>query len=132
MSLSSSEDGGIRTWKPINGKSVKTWTAHSGGTLSAHFDEKGQVVSSGRDKTVKLWDENGKAIRTISGFKDIVMETRLSHDGTKVISGDWSGEIKVWNATDGKLVGSLSGNPQTIQARILQARASVEKAHQGL
>ena len=126
--LSSSEDGGIRTWEMINGKSVKTWTAHSGGTLSAHFDEKGQVVSSGRDKTVKLWDENGKGIRTISGFKDIVMETRLSHDGTKVISGDWSGEIKVWNATDGKLVGSLSGNPQTIQARILQARASVEKA----
>ena len=126
--LSSSEDGGIRTWEMINGKSVKTWTAHSEGTLSAHFDEKGKIVSSGRDKTVKLWDENGKGIRTISGFKDIVMETRLSHDGTKVISGDWNGEIKVWNASDGELIGSLSGNPQTIQARILQAQASLEKA----
>ena len=126
--LSSSEDGGIRTWEMINGKSVKTWTAHSEGTLSAHFDEKGKIVSSGRDKTVKLWDENGKGIRTISGFKDIVMEARLSHDGTNVISGDWNGEIKVWNATDGELIGSVSGNPQTIQARILQAQAYLEKA----
>ncbi|HAY74855.1 MAG TPA: hypothetical protein DCY32_04205 [Opitutae bacterium] len=126
--LSASEDGGIRTWEMINGKSVKTWTAHSAGILSAHFDEKGQVVSSGRDKTVKLWDQNGKGIRTVSGFKDIVMEARLSHDGAKIISGDWSGEIKVWNSADGKLLRTLSGNPPSIESRIAQARSFLEKS----
>ena len=76
----------------INGKQVRTWNAHSGGTLSAHYAQNGNIVTAGRDKTVKFWDGNGKGLRTISGFADIVMESRLSHDGSKIIAGDWTGK----------------------------------------
>ena len=46
------------------------------------------------------------------------MEARLSHDGTKIIAGDWSGQVFVWNAKDGKKMGSLSSNPPMIEDRV--------------
>ena len=120
--LSGSEEGSVRTWEMINGKQVKTWNAHDGGVLSAHYAINGNIVTSGRDKKVKFWDGDGKALQTISGFSDIVVESRLSHDGSKIIAGDWSGRLSVWNANDGKELGSLSLNPPLIQDRILSAQ----------
>ena len=119
--LSASEEGAVRTWEMINGKQVRTWNAHSGGVLSAHYAQNGNIVTAGRDKTVKFWDGNGKALRTISGFADIVMETRLSHDGSKIIAGDWTGKVGVWNSADGKHLGDLNANPPTLETRITLA-----------
>ncbi len=130
--LSASEEGALRTWEMINGKQVKTWNAHNGGALSAHYAKNGNIVSSGRDKSVKFWDTHGKALRTISGFNDIVMESRLSHDGSKIIAGDWTGKVGVWNSADGKLLGHLNTNPPTIQTRIELATNSLSIAEKEL
>ena len=126
--LSASEDGTLRTWEMINGKQVKSWTAHADGVLSAQIDLNSNIVSSGRDKTAKLWDGNGKAITTISGFKDIVIESRLSHDGSKVIAADWLGNVSVWTAKEGKSLGSLNPNPPTISDRIKKEENDLQSA----
>ena len=124
---SASEEGSIRTWAMINGKQISTWGAHSGGSLSVHFDKKGNLVTGGRDKSVKLWNPTGSAIRTISGFHEMVMETRYSHNGARIIAGDWSGAVSVWNASDGKKLGNLSANPPTIASRISSALKLVDE-----
>ena len=103
---SASEDGTVRIWEMINGKQVRTWNAHSSGILSAHYGQNGNIVTSGRDKVVKIWDGNGKGLRTISEFSDIVMEARLSHDGSKIVAGDWTGAVHVFNTSDGKKLAS--------------------------
>ena len=45
----------------------------------------------------------------------------MSHDGSRIIAGDWSGEISVWQTSDGKKIGSLGGNPPQLSARLAQA-----------
>ena len=116
--LSSSEDGTLHTWEMISGKKIKDWEAHPGGVLSAHFDKKANIISSGRDKRVVYWDNNGKEITTISGFKDIVTESRFSQDGQRIVAAEWTGNITVWNPLDGKQHGSLQSNPPSIKKRI--------------
>ena len=137
--LSASEEGAVRTWEMINGKQVRTWNAHSGGTLSAHYAQNGNIVTAGRDKTVKFWDGNGKGLRTISGFADIVMESRLSHDGSKIIAGDWTGKVGIWNSADGKHLGDLNANPPSLETRVTlsseqlaQDQASLKQANEKL
>ena len=115
---SASEEGAVRTWEMNNGKQVKTWNAHGDGTLSIFFDSKGNIVTSGRDKMVKLWKGDGQAIRTIKDFKDIVMEVCYSFDGSRVIAGDWTGHVSIWNSSDGKKIADLSANPPELETRV--------------
>ena len=126
--VSASEEGAVRTWEMINGKQVKTWNAHPDGTLSAYFDPKGKIVTSGRDKMVKLWQGDGKAISTIKDFKDIVMEVCYSHDGSRVIAGDWTGQVSVWNSSDGKKIGELNANPPELTTRIADAKKRLDQS----
>ena len=116
--LSSSEDGTLHMWEMISGKKVRDWEAHPQGVLSAHFDKKANIISSGRDRKVICWNNNGNEIRTISGFKDIVTESRFSQDGQRLIAADWIGNITVWDPLDGKQYGSLQSNPPSIKKRI--------------
>ena len=115
---SASEEGAVRTWEMNNGKQVKTWNAHGDGTLSIYFDSKGNIATAGRDKTVKLWKGDGQAIRTIKEFKDIVMEVCYSFDGSRVIAGDWSGHVSIWNSSDGEKIADLSANPPELETRV--------------
>ena len=111
---SASEDGTVRLWAMVNGKQVKSWTAHGGGTLSVQFNHNGDLVTVGRDKQVKIWDQNGKQKRAIKGFKSIPLEAVFTHDSKRVIVGEWNGSVTVWDAANGKQVGELSANPPTL------------------
>ena len=44
----------------------------------------------------------------------------FSHDGKKFITGDWAGQIQVWNSADGKKLGDLSAAPHPIATRLAE------------
>ena len=119
---SASEDGTVRLWAMVNGKQVKSWTAHGGGTLSVQFNHNGDLVTVGRDKQVKIWDQNGKQKQAIKGFKSIPLEAVFTHDNKRVIVGEWNGSVTVWDAANGKPLGELSANPPTLAKRLDPAR----------
>ncbi|HWB01143.1 MAG TPA: c-type cytochrome domain-containing protein [Pirellulales bacterium] len=120
-----SEDGTVKTWEADTGKVVKSWTAHAGGVLSARFGRNGNIVSSGRDKEVKLWDGQGKQLQTFKGMADQVQEVVLTHDDARVVAGDWTGDIRMWNAKDAVLVAQMIQNPPTLADLLTQQIAEV-------
>lgn len=125
---SSSEDGTVRLWEMNGGKQIKSWGAHGGGTLSVRYTHDGRLVTAGRDKTVKTWDGAGAAQRTFEAFDDIALEATFSHDGARVLGGDWSGELRLWSAADGALVATLPGNPPTLEMQLAQSQSAAEAA----
>jgi hypothetical protein len=127
MLASASEEGRVRVWEMFNGKEVRSWAAHGGGALSVDMDKKGNFVTAGRDRTVKLWKPDGAAIRTISGFSEMTLEARFSHDGTLVVAGDWSGAVGIWNVADGKKLGDLQANPPALNTRLADAQSLVSQ-----
>ena len=119
---SSSEDGTIKLWEMENGQQVKNWNAHGGGASAVNFAMDGRLASCGRDRIAKVWDQNGQQQRAFDAFGDIALRAAFSHDGARIASGDWTGEIRVWNVADGGLAGRLASNPATL-AMVAQAEA---------
>ncbi|MEM8955329.1 MAG: c-type cytochrome domain-containing protein, partial [Verrucomicrobiota bacterium] len=115
----SCEDGKTYLWDMKEGKQIKAWDAHPGGALSVHFANDGKkIVTAGRDKTVKIWDAEGKNLRTIKDFPDIVLHTAFTHDGKRLLAADWTGAVTLWNTEDGAKLAALDSNPPTIAHRI--------------
>jgi len=132
---STSEDTTVRLWEMENGGQIRTWGAHGSGSQSIWFGKDGRLVSAGRDRTVKLWDGNGGAIRTFEAFPDVAMRAVLTYDGARVIGGDWTGQILVWQTADGKRVGTLTPNPAPVTQRLESATkelAALQAAHTAL
>ncbi|QDT35776.1 WD40 domain-containing protein [Stratiformator vulcanicus] len=128
MLASSSEDGKIRLWSPSDGKKLKDFGAHGGGVSDVDFTRDGKLVSVGRDKTAKLWDANGKQLKTFPAFSDIALAVTSSDETGHVIASDWSGEIRVFNTEDDKEVDKLIPNPPRLESRITVAQAAESKA----
>ena len=122
---SSSEDSSIRLWEMENGSNFKTWTAHGGGTQSVKFAHDGRLVSTGRDRVTKLWDGNGTQQKAFEAFADIGLRVGITHDTQRVLAGDWTGQVRVWNVADAKSAFVLSTNPPTLAERVAQATQEV-------
>jgi WD40 repeat protein len=128
---SSSEDSTIRLWEMQNGNQVKNWGAHGGGVSAVEFTRDNRIASTGRDNQAKLWDLNGTAIRGFAGLGDLGMEVAFDSDADRILAGDLTGNIQVWNAKDAAVIGQLSTNPPSLTKRIeatTQAFAAAEAA----
>lgn len=126
---SSSEDGKIALWDIKEGKEIRSWAAHAGGVAWVDFSPDGRLVSCGRDKIAKVWDQNGKALGATQPFSDIALRAALSNE--RIIAGDWTGAIRV-SAIDGKPLGELSANPPTLQDRIAVSQKRLAEAQASL
>jgi WD40 repeat protein len=132
---SASEDGTIKLWEMEGGKQIKSWAAHGGGASSVDFARDGRLVSVGRDQKTRLWDGAGAAAGELAPFGDIALEVAFTHDGARVVAGDWLGEVRMWDVAGGQQVAALTPNPPTLemlvqaQSEVLQAAvAQAEKA----
>jgi WD40 repeat protein len=113
-----SEDTTLRLWEMENGGQLKSWAAHAGGGQSVQFTHDNRLVSCGRDRVVKTWDQNGTAQRSFEALADVAVRSCFTHDGARVVAGDWTGAVRAWQSADGKAVGHLLANPPTVAERL--------------
>jgi len=125
---SCSEDTTIRLWEMQNGNQIKNWGAHGGGVSAVEFTRDNRIASTGRDNTAKLWDINGGALRAFPGLGDLGMEVAFDVETDRMLCGDLTGAIHVWNAKDGGVLGQLNTNPPSLAKRIETAAQSFAAA----
>ena len=127
---SASEDGTIRLWEMNEGKEVKKWNAHGGGVQSVAFTHDGRLVSCGRDRHVKVWNQEGAQAAAQNQFSDLTLAACFSHDGARFIVGDWSGRISVWNSQDAAALGDMSAAPPSIEQRLARLLPERDQARE--
>lgn len=93
-------------------------------TLSGHQSEvtdivinadKKYLVSSSKDKTIRIWDiKNKSCLQVLQGHKDWVRSVLINADNTKIISGgdDWT--IKVWDIKTASCENTLEGHTMPV------------------
>ena len=118
---SAAEDGTLRLWGMLQGNPIKSVNAHPGGATSARFSKDGRIATTGRDRLVKLWDANGSERRKLEPFGDLGTRVDFDPEGSIVIGGDWTGEVRFWDAEDGKRLASFLANPAPLADRLDEA-----------
>lgn len=80
------------------------------GVLDVAFGSKGELVTCGRDQTVRIWGTDGNALKTIrattdtssnaspEGVRVLPLQVVLTSDGATVVAGDSAGQIHSWPA----------------------------------
>lgn len=119
---SASEDGSLKLWSIDQGKMLRSWSANKG-AWTVEFGMDGRLVSGGRDMKAKVWDIEGKSLAETPEQADMVLDAVLTHDGKRIVAGDWSGACTVFGGADGKPVGVLSLNPLPLDKRVSAAAA---------
>ncbi|RPI81552.1 MAG: hypothetical protein EHM42_10465, partial [Planctomycetaceae bacterium] len=119
---SASEDTTIRLWEMTNGTQVKAWGAHGAGAASVAFLRDGRLVSTGRDRVTKIWDQNGAQQLALAALPDLGLRTAFSETQGLVLAGDWTGTVKVFDVKDGRDVATLVTNPAGIAVRLEEAK----------
>ena len=123
---SSSEDGSVKLWEMENGRQIKSWSAHAKGSTCIEFNSDGQILSTGRDSKVKLWDQNGKLIRQYEGLGEIGIATTFCNESKRILASNYSGQVKVWDL-GGKLIGALNLNPPKLSDRLTATKQKLLK-----
>lgn len=123
-----SEDGQVIFWEMNNGRQVRKFVAHNGGTLSIDYARNGEFVTSGRDRTAKIWSASFALKKQLTGFGEMVVATAITHDAKRVFTADWNGKIEAWDTKTFEKLGELSGNPPPIADRIVKLTEELSKA----
>jgi hypothetical protein len=119
---SASKDKTVRIWEMKKGKQVKSWNADGDGLTEICFLPNGNLLTNGREKKVKLWQQDGKQLRAFDGLNDIGMGLAYCGSTARVIAGNLGGEVLVWDRENSTPIGKLNSNPPPISERMIDAR----------
>ncbi len=110
---SAGEDNRIRIWNPdADGKSIREIGGFGGAVFAMLFTPDGKnLLGAGADKSVRVFTDKGATVRRLEGHQDWIYALAVSRDGKMIASGSWDGEIRLWNAADGKLIRSWIAAP---------------------
>src|SRR5438132_4713468 len=80
---------------------VATLKGHTEALYAVAFSPDGKLIATGSfDKTVKLWDQSGKEIRTLNGpaaHQNLVLAVAFSRNGQMLASGSQDNTGKIWD-----------------------------------
>nr|XP_023415715.1 apoptotic protease-activating factor 1 isoform X3 [Loxodonta africana] len=108
--LSWSFDGTVKVWNIITGRIEKDFVCHQDTVLSCDISPDATKFSStSADKTAKIWNFDLLfPLHELSGHTGCVRCSVFSVDSTLLATGDDNGEIRIWNVSNGELLGLCS------------------------
>eukprot|EP01059_Diplonema_ambulator_P013183 TRINITY_DN23706_c0_g1_i5.p1 TRINITY_DN23706_c0_g1~~TRINITY_DN23706_c0_g1_i5.p1 ORF type:complete len:348 (+),score=67.13 TRINITY_DN23706_c0_g1_i5:73-1116(+) len=104
--LSGAQDSKLCLWAKA-GVRCTDLTGHTASISALKVNSNNIAVSCSYDRTLKLWDCNGggQCVGTLTGHRQSVME--FLWEGSTIVSGDRSGEIRAWDAEAQTCLGVL-------------------------
>jgi WD40 repeat protein len=104
---SAGADGAVKLWDFASGESVRTLGGPGKPVARLAFDG-ARLLAAGGDGTVRAWDAAAGAAGPALAGGDCLHALAVSPAGGLVVTGGESGEVRVYDGRDGKLVRVLA------------------------
>lgn len=108
---SAGHDGTVQLWDTWKYTRVRSFKAHNVPVLNVDMSKDNLILTTGTDATARLFDLEGKAIKTFEGLGDWGYQTCFGYTGDTVFAGSWKGEIHVWNRESAEPLTTLVTQP---------------------
>lgn len=116
--VTSSLDRTVATWDALTGKLLHRAEVHDSEVWDAIFTPRGNIVSTGADRNIKMWNIPHKdSVATYLGYKGVrggVESLSISHDGTFLVAGGRDRSVYVWSAKDAKFKYEMKGHTEPV------------------
>ena len=118
---SAGQDGTIRIWNIVTGKSVRTFRGHEGDVNWVSFSHDGKLIASaGDDGTVRIWTTSEEDPSIVLGkHTRESVAVAFSPDGNKVISAGRDGIVAHWDVIGRRKVSSINAHSDIIESMSL-------------
>ena len=110
-----SDDGTVKLWEVENGRQIKSWSAHNS-VAKIDFARNGKLLTTGRDRKVKIWQQDGKLIRELNGLGESGISIAFCNQTDRVFVSNYAGKIQSWQIDNPKSIGSCEVNPQRLES----------------
>ncbi|MEQ9626028.1 nSTAND1 domain-containing NTPase [Coleofasciculus chthonoplastes] len=89
---------------------------HQGYVMAVAFSLDGkQILTGSRDKTARLWDNQGNLIQELTGHQGSVYAVAFSPDGKQILTGSFDNTARLWD-NQGNLIQELTGHQDSVIA----------------
>ncbi len=91
---------------------LKVLEGHSDCIRGVKILEDGRILSYSDDKTLRLWDEDGKFLELLEGHSDSISGVKILDDG-RILSYSYDSTLRLWDK-NGKFLEELKGHSGSI------------------
>jgi len=83
---------------------VKAFERQPAAVTAVAFSPDGSLLAAGSVGEVRVYDMKGKRVATLSGHEGPVFSIHFTPDGQTIATAGFDGDVRLFNAADGKLV----------------------------
>jgi cytochrome c len=113
--ITTSDDMTAILWDLATSKPIRKFTGHGHKVMGVAVSKDGKLAATGSwDKTVRLWDIATGKQRLMINNDSPVNSVVFADGGKTIVAGDHKGKIHIWNASNGKIRGTLEGHQMGI------------------
>jgi hypothetical protein len=110
--ISGGGDKQIRIWNVKDAAAVRAIGGFGGDVFKLVATKEGLIYSSSADKTARIHKfVDGSQVFSLGGHTDWVYSVAFNAASKRVAAGSYTGEVRIWNAEDGKEVKMLVAAP---------------------
>jgi WD40 repeat protein len=111
-----SDDKSVLIWDAEKGEVKATLKGFIRGVNGLCWTPDGENLLAAGDKTIQVWDKDGRKLRNIGGSNTDVRSISFSGDGKTLSAGSYDRRILVWEFASGKILRTLEGHEKSVLA----------------